>query len=94
LFKYVAGLDPTNPASVFTFQIANQSSEATWQSLLFGPKMAGRAYTPLFSTDLVSGAWLPLADYVGPSTNGSQITITDTNAGEPQRFYRLRISQP
>jgi hypothetical protein len=95
LFKYIAGLDPTNPASVFLLQIMGQSGQPTWQNLLFSPEVAGRTYTPLFSTDLVNGVWLPLTTYIGPVTNnGNQVTITDTNAIQPQEFYRLQISQP
>ncbi len=94
LFKYVAGLDPTNPASVFTLKIAGQTNQPIWQNLLFNPEVAGRTYAPLFSTDLVSGVWFPLTSYAGPVTNVNQVTITDTNAVQPQKFYRLRISTP
>jgi len=38
---------------------------------------------------------LPLTNYALPSsTNGSQVTITDTNAIAPQEFYRIQISGP
>ena len=33
-----------------------------------------------------------LAGFSVPVTNGNQITITDTNATEPNKFYRLDIS--
>ena len=93
LFKYVTGLDPTNPASVFSQQVAPQIGQPNWQNLLYKPEVAGRTYTPLFSTDLVSRVWMPLTTYAGPVTNGNQVTITDTNALPPQKFYRLQISQ-
>jgi hypothetical protein len=66
----------------------------TQPSVQFSPALAGRTYTPQFSTDLVSGVWLPLATYTGPLTNGNQVTITDTNPIPPQEFYRIHISKP
>jgi subtilase family serine protease len=95
LFKYVADLDPTNPASVFVLNITSVTSPPTQMNLIFSPVAAGRTYTPQFSTDLVSGVWLPLTTYTGPLTNGNQVTITDTNPIPPQReFYRINISLP
>jgi beta-glucanase (GH16 family) len=94
-FKYVAGLDPTNPASVFVLTIVNITNQPTSQNLIFDPVVAGRTYTPQFTTDLVSGVWMPLSTYSGPVTNNNAtITITDTNAVLPQEFYRLNISMP
>jgi hypothetical protein len=95
LFKYVAGLDPTNPASVFVLTVAIAPNLLHWQNLLFNPVVGGRTYTPQLSTDLVSGIWMPLTTYVGPVTNdGNQVTITDTNAVWPQEFYRIDITYP
>jgi beta-glucanase (GH16 family) len=94
LFKYVAGLDPTNPASVFILTISGVANQPTQMNLLFTPMVAGRTYTPQFSTDLVSGVWLPLAGYLGPTVNGDQVTITDRNPVPPQEFYRIDITYP
>ncbi len=94
LFKYVAGLDPTNPASVFVLQVAAITNQPSQDNLLFHPLAGGRTYTPQFNTDLVNGAWLPLPGYLGPITNGNQVTITDTNALLPEEFYRIDISFP
>jgi len=94
LFKYVAGLDPTDPTAVFYLQIAGVTNQMSQQNLLFNPLASGRHYTPQFSTDLVKGVWLPLPGYNGPVTNGNQITITDTSATSPQKFYRIDISYP
>jgi hypothetical protein len=94
LFKYVTGLDPTNPASVFSFQIAAITNQPARDNLLFNPLASGRTYTPQFTTNLTNSAWMPLTGYLGPVTNGNQITITDTNATPPQKFYRLDISLP
>jgi subtilase family serine protease len=94
LFKYVTGLDPTNPASIFILQIAAITNQPAQNNLLFNPLASGRTYTPQFNTDLVNGSWMPLIYFSGPVTNGSQATITDTNAIEPNKFYRLDISLP
>ena len=92
LFKYVAGLNPTNPAAVFLVQPTTITGQPTQYSLQFNPLASGRTYTPQFKTNLVSGVWLPLTDYAGPVTNGIQITMTDTDGIDPQKFYRIDIS--
>ncbi|MGO9529165.1 MAG: protease pro-enzyme activation domain-containing protein [Verrucomicrobiia bacterium] len=94
LFKFVAGLDPTNPASVFLLNIISDTNQPNAQDLQFLPMVGGRTYTPQFNTDLVNGVWLPLATYTGPVTNGNQISVTDTNPLPPQEFYRISISLP
>jgi hypothetical protein len=94
LFKYVAGLDPTNPTSVFLLQINSITNQPTQDKLLFNPLASGRTYKPQFNTNLVNGTWLPLTSYLGPVTNGNQITITDPNATQPNKFYRIDISLP
>jgi alpha-glucosidase (family GH31 glycosyl hydrolase) len=93
LFKYVAGLDPTNPASVFVLNIAS-TNQPPQTSLFFAPPALGRIYTPQYSTDLVSGIWIPLTTYIGPVTNisGNQVSVIDTNPVPPQEFYRIRIT--
>jgi chitodextrinase len=92
LYKYVAGLDPTNPASVFLLQLSAVTNQPTQYNLMFSPWARGRTYSPQFSTGLVGGVWLPLPGYAGPVTNGNQVTIIDTNASGPQRFYRIDIT--
>jgi PKD repeat protein len=95
LFKYVAGLDPTNPASVFAFNVVSVPSQLVEKNLVFGPVAAGRSYTPLFSTNLLNGPWAPLTTTAAPPvTNGAQVTITDTNATQPQKYYQIEISGP
>jgi phosphatidylinositol-3-phosphatase len=93
-FKYVAGLDPTNPASVFALKVASATNQSQAMNLNFNPLALGRTYTPQFNTNLVSGVWLPLTTYTGLLTNGNQVTITDTNPIPPQEFYRINISLP
>ncbi|HUJ11119.1 MAG TPA: choice-of-anchor Q domain-containing protein [Verrucomicrobiae bacterium] len=94
LFKYVAGLNPTNPASLFALNIANVSGQPNQKNLIFNPEVSGRTYTPQFRTNLTSGSWAALASAGGPVTNANQLAVTDTNAVEPQKFYRIDISLP
>jgi len=94
-FKYIAALNPTNPASVFVLSISSVTNQPQWQNLVFNPVAGGRSYTPQFSTDLVSRVWAPLVTYTGPMTNnGNQVTITDANPISPREFYRIDISLP
>jgi PKD repeat protein len=94
LFKYVAGLNPTNPASVFVFNVASAPNNPNEENLVFSPAVAGCTYTPLFSSNLLNGPWAPLTTGTAPITNGTQVTITDTNATLPQGFYQIEISGP
>ncbi|HVM60806.1 MAG TPA: S53 family serine peptidase [Verrucomicrobiae bacterium] len=92
-FKYVAGLNPTSPASVFALSIS-ATNPSPRKALIFNPLASGRTYTPQFTTNLPGGNWQPLTTYTGPVTNGSRVSITDTNPISPQEFYRLDILLP
>ena len=93
-FKYVAGLDPTNPASVFVLTIAGVTNQPAQMKLFFNPVVGGRTYTPQFMTDMVSGVWTQLPSYTGPVIIGNQGTITDLNAAPSNEFYRIDINLP
>jgi hypothetical protein len=88
-FKYVAGLDPTNAASVFTLGISLPSQP----SLTFGPALPGRIYTVQYSSNLTSKLWDPLTA-ASTSNTTNQLTLTDTNAMSSQCYYRIQISLP
>jgi hypothetical protein len=60
----------------------------------YGPVMAGNTYILLSSTDLTTGAWLPLTSLTGWQTNGTQISVTDCDPNRPRKFYRVQISSP
>ena len=92
LFKYLAGLDPTNPESVFVLSIGNVNGQPNQKSLMLGPVALARSYTTEFTTDLVNGTWSPLMACGCPQTNGNQLTITDLDATQPEKFYRIEIS--
>jgi hypothetical protein len=94
LFKYVTGLDPTNPASVFVLKIASVDGQPNQKNLFFGPLASGRTYTPQFTSNLVGAVWSKLSTIAGPTTNGNQAAVTDLDATTPRKFYRIYISQP
>ena len=94
LFKYMAGLDPTDTNAVFVLNIASVPNQPGSVNLVFGPVMPGRAYTPLFCTNLLNAVWAPFTTATPPVTNGVQVTLTDTNATQTQGFYQINISLP
>ena len=94
LFKYVAGLNPTNPASVFVLSAQTVANQPKQRHLIYGPTATSRTYTPEFRTNLASGAWAKLTGYGGPTTVTNQATITDRNASVVSKYYRIRISLP
>jgi hypothetical protein len=91
LFKYIAGLDPTNPGSVFTLQM---SASASGPSLSFGPIAANRLYNVQTRADLLSGSWSALSSTAPPVTNGNRMYVTDTNTGPATKYYRVGITLP
>jgi hypothetical protein len=94
LFKYVAGLDPTNPASIFKLTIAGVNGQPSQKYLIYNPIAGGRTYTPQFATNLLNAAWTTLANISGPVTNANQVTVTDLSATNQNMFYRIDISLP
>lgn len=94
LFKYVAGLDPTNPASIFLLKIASVISQPSQKNLIYNPIATGRTYTVQYRTNLVSGVYTNLAAFSGPVTNITQATVTDLGATNQAKFYRIDISLP
>lgn len=90
LFKYVAGLNPTNPASVFELQIENVSGQPV---LTFSPCLTNRVYTVEFATNLAADSFAPLTTATQTNINSIGVII-DTNATEAAKFYRVNIALP
>ena len=88
LFKYIAGLNPTDRTSRFVTAVGPASSSHT---ITFSPRLTDRSYTVQFSTNLTD--WLPLT---GASTqdNGQTRTVTDPDATATTKFYRVQVSYP
>jgi hypothetical protein len=94
LFKYVAGLNPTDPTAIFGFQIAWVNAQSNQVNLIYNPVVTGRTYTVQSSVDLVNGDYQDLTAISGPFTNGNQATVTDLDPAKPNMFYRMQISLP
>jgi subtilase family serine protease len=88
-FKYVAGLNPTDPTQVFVVQIAASNQ---FVNLTYGPINPNLAYTVLSSPDLFN--YSGLASSTDPQTNGNQVAITDLAPWPSNEFYRIQISLP
>ncbi len=93
LFKYTAGLDPTNAASVFRLHIVPVAGQANRKNLIFKPRWNDRVYTPMFRTNLLTGAWQTLTN-TNIADDGTERTITDLAATESNKFYRIQIHYP
>lgn len=98
LFKYVAGLVPTNPASVFVLgMLGFSNAPSPYNAVLnFSPAVAGRSYVVQSSSNLLTSDWVPLAGAVAVTapTPSNSITILDTTAAQALKFYRVQISLP
>jgi autotransporter-associated beta strand protein len=96
LFKFTAGLNPTNPASIFVVHIAGVTNPPGQKIVSYTPITTGRTYTVQFSANMVGAAYTNLTAFTGPVTNGSatQASVTDTNATQSAKFYRVQISMP
>jgi len=93
-FKYIAGLDPTNPASRFVVNAAATTNPTSGFKLTYGPLAAGRTYQPWFCTNLAGAHWMAVTGWLGPVINAGSATLTDTNPPLGSRYYRLSISYP
>jgi hypothetical protein len=96
LFKYVAGLNPTNPSSVFVLNIAPVAGQPTLMKLTYSPIVvgSGQVYTVQFATNLVGSTYANLTSTSALSTNGGQVSLNDTQATQTSKFYRVNISLP
>jgi hypothetical protein len=79
---------------VFRLKFNDVSGQANQKNLIFWPWVAGRTYTTQFTTNFVGTVYATLTGIGGPATNGTEATITDLNAVEKQRLYRIKISLP
>jgi hypothetical protein len=92
LFKYTAGLNPTD-GTRFTITIAPTPGQPGQMSVTYSPVVAGRTYAVTAKTSLSGSSWSAI-NASGPTTNGSQQTITDLSATGPAKFYHVEITKP
>ena len=67
--------------------------QPTHKNLRLRPLVAGRTYIPEFTLDLGTASFDKLADF--STTDAGPIrTLTDVNATETNKYYRVRITMP
>jgi 1,4-alpha-glucan branching enzyme len=88
-FKYVAGLNPTDPTQIFVLQIVPSNQV---MNLTFGPINSTNSYIVQSSPDLVNYSGLACSS--AQSVGSSQITVTDCAPWPSNEFYRVHISLP
>ena len=93
LFKYTAGLDPTDPSSVFSLGIAPVSGEPGQKRLTFGPRWNDRLYRLQYRTSLTEGDWTDVPN-TDTEDNDVERNVIDLDAADSSRFYRVRIAVP
>jgi hypothetical protein len=93
LFEYVAGLVPTNAASLFLLSVSNVAGVATQKNIVFSPRFSDRTYFVRSSTNLAQGGFAPVAA-ASTNDNGPVRTITDLGATEPVKSYGVHITRP
>ena len=91
-FEYTAGLNPTNALSRFRLSIATPPGLPDRKEITFSPFIAGHSYIVQYRTNAASGGFTPLSD-PGFDT-GPARTVTDPNAANGVRIYRVQISAP
>jgi len=94
LFKYIAGLDPTDPTSVFRLTIVPIAGQPTRKNLVFSPLVAGRTYTVKVRPDLTTGTTWTTLTGTTQSDTGTTRTVNDLNATEFMKYYHVEITKP
>lgn len=94
LFRFVAGLNPTNANEVFTFRIAPVPDETDQADLIYDPVRPGRVYSIRATPDLTNPDWQPVASLGTPVTNLQAVTVRDLDATETPKLYHILISLP
>jgi len=92
-FESTAGLNPTDPNSVFKLRTEKTAPPSNDKKLIFSPRFSDRTYTVKYRLSLTNPpAWAPLS---GSSflDAGNERTVTDPNA-TGAKFYRIEISRP
>jgi hypothetical protein len=90
-FEFIAGLNPTDPSSVFKVTFSIPPGQPNHRRVVFGPRLDDRAYNVLITNDFINWSYLTSPTV---SDNGTQRTVTDVNASGSRQFYRVVITRP
>jgi hypothetical protein len=83
--EYQSGTSPTNAASLLKLESVTQ---ANGQATVSFQAAANLTYTVEWCAQPAGGAWLKLVDVLA-RPNDRMESVTDSNAGDPGRFYRV-----
>ena len=78
---------------VTSYSFTNATKVASTYGVTFNTD-AGRSYIVRYKDSLTNATWLPLTGYNPVAGTGSPITITDTTATGPERYYRIETLFP
>ena len=92
-YEYYAGSNPTDGSSFFRFRIEQVPGQPTRKNLVFSPRVPNRIYAIHHKLDFNSSDWEKLEGF-SVSDAGPLRTVTDMNATETNKFYRVEISIP
>lgn len=92
-YEFFAGTNPTDGNSYFRFRIDSVPGHPDQKNLVFSPRVAGRSYAIHYKLAFDSSSWEKL-EGASVSDAGPQRTVTDLNATETNKFYRVEISIP
>ena len=90
-FEFIAGVIPTNQNSRFIQNLGQTTGLPTQMQLQFSPRLTDRSYIVETSTTL--GGWQALTGFT-TSDAGNVRTVTDLNAMDAAKFYRVKIVKP
>jgi hypothetical protein len=93
LFEFTAGLVPTSASSFFRVQATSVPGLPSQKRILFSPRFDDRTYTVQTSLSLLASGWQTLTTFT-ISDAATVRTVTDTQATEPRKFYRVQITRP
>lgn len=86
-YKYVAGLDPTDPKSKLTAGTDQPMAQSPQDSVIYWPSVQGKQYVIQRSSSLFPGAWSSISTNNG---TGGNMEIHDASGGNA-RFYRVSV---
>ena len=94
IFKFVAGLDPTNAASVFALRLERVHGQPAQKRVVFSPRRDDRTYNVLTGTVLIGGgSWTNLG-IAATNDNGMERSVIDLDDTGTKKYYRVRIALP
>ncbi len=86
-FKYIAGLDPTDPASRFVVNVDPEPPAPGSLEIQIQPIVPGRTYTLFSASQLSPPNWMPVVP-TNVENNGAARTFTQTASRSPSRSRR------